>query len=107
MKVEERSVHHKKYDGCYIKQWIRIPKSTWTSPILGKRSTCRTSSSMACLMRCEWWDVKWNPKEFNTFWWGDKMGQGVEKVKWQAKMWPCYTFLKLDKKFIYCTKFGL
>jgi hypothetical protein len=27
MKVENGSVHHKRYDGCYTKQPIRIPKA--------------------------------------------------------------------------------
>jgi hypothetical protein len=40
-KVEEKDVRHKKYDGHYMKQWVRISKVTLTSPILGKRSTCR------------------------------------------------------------------
>jgi hypothetical protein len=26
MKVEERGVYRKKYDGYYTKQWIKIPK---------------------------------------------------------------------------------
>ncbi len=28
MKVEDGSVHRKRYDGCYMKQQVRIPKST-------------------------------------------------------------------------------
>jgi hypothetical protein len=28
MKVEKKGVHCKKYDGHYMKQWIRIPKVT-------------------------------------------------------------------------------
>jgi len=27
MKVKDRGVHHKKYNGCCIKQWIEIPKA--------------------------------------------------------------------------------
>jgi hypothetical protein len=28
MKVENGGVHCKKYDGCWTKQWIKIPKVT-------------------------------------------------------------------------------
>jgi hypothetical protein len=51
MKVEDGSVHCKNYNGRYTKQEIRIPKATSTSPILGKRSTCRTSFCKASLMK--------------------------------------------------------
>jgi len=51
MNVESGGVHHKRYDGHYTKQQVRIPKVIWTSPILGKRSTCRTSSYRASLMK--------------------------------------------------------
>jgi hypothetical protein len=37
MKVEEGSVHHNRYNGCCMNQWIEIPKATWTSPIVGKK----------------------------------------------------------------------
>ncbi len=50
MKVEKVGVHHKQYDGHYMKQWVKIPKATWTSPILGKRSTCQTPSNKAYLI---------------------------------------------------------
>ncbi len=53
--MKNGGVHSKKYDGRYIKQWIRIPKVPWTSPILGKRSTCRTSFNNTSLMK---YDVK-------------------------------------------------
>ncbi len=51
VKVEDGGVHHKRYDGCCTKQWIKIPKAIWTSPILGKSSTCWMSSSKASLMK--------------------------------------------------------
>jgi hypothetical protein len=51
MKVEDKGVHCKKYNGHCMKQWIRIPKTTWTSPILGKMSTCRMSSNKTYLMK--------------------------------------------------------
>jgi hypothetical protein len=41
--MEDGGVHHKRYDGRCMKQQVKIAKATWTSPILGKRSTCRTS----------------------------------------------------------------
>jgi hypothetical protein len=50
MKVEG-SVHRKKYDGHCTKQWAKISKATWTSPILRKRSMCWTSFNMASLMK--------------------------------------------------------
>jgi len=40
VKIKEGGVHHKRYNGCCTKQWVRIPKATWTSPILKRRSTC-------------------------------------------------------------------
>jgi hypothetical protein len=42
MKVEDGGVHHKRYDGCYTKQRVKIPKAIKTTPILGKRFTCQT-----------------------------------------------------------------
>jgi hypothetical protein len=27
MKVEEKSVHYNKYNGCCMKQWVYIPKA--------------------------------------------------------------------------------
>jgi hypothetical protein len=51
MKVEEGSVHHNKYNGCCMNQWIKIPKATWTSPIVGKMSTCQMSFNKASLMK--------------------------------------------------------
>jgi hypothetical protein len=51
MKVEEGGVHCKKYEGRCMKQWIRIPKVIWTSPILTKRSTCQTSSNKAFFIK--------------------------------------------------------
>ncbi len=44
MKVEDGGVHHKRYDEHCTKQWVKIPKAIWPSPILGKRSTSQTSS---------------------------------------------------------------
>jgi hypothetical protein len=35
MKVEDGGVHCKRYDGHCTKQWVRIPKATWTSSIIG------------------------------------------------------------------------
>jgi len=49
MKVEKWGVHHNIYNGCCMKQWIKIPKIIWTSPILRKRLTCRTSFNNAFL----------------------------------------------------------
>ncbi len=51
VKVEDWGVHHKIYHGCCTKQRVKIPKATWTSPILRRRSTCQTSSNMASLMK--------------------------------------------------------
>jgi hypothetical protein len=51
MKVEEGSVHRKKYDGHCMKQWVRFLKATWTSCILRKKYTCQTSFSMASFMK--------------------------------------------------------
>jgi len=51
MKVENGGVHHKRYDGCCMKEQVKIPKATWTSCILKKRSTCWTSSRRASLMK--------------------------------------------------------
>jgi len=51
VKVEDGSVHHKKYDGHCVKQWIKIPKVIWTSRILMRRSTCQTSSCRESLMK--------------------------------------------------------
>jgi hypothetical protein len=55
LKVEDGSVHRKKYNGRCMKQQVRIPKATWTSPILRKRSTCRTSFCKVFFMK---YDVK-------------------------------------------------
>ncbi len=38
-------------DGCCTKQWVRIPKVTWTSSILRRRFTCQTSFRRASLMK--------------------------------------------------------
>ncbi len=51
MKVEEGGVHRNRYNGYCMNQWIKIPKATWTSPIVGKRSTCQMSFSNASLMK--------------------------------------------------------
>ncbi len=49
--MEDGGVHHKKYDGRCTKQQVKILKVTWTSPILGKRSTCQASSHKAFFMK--------------------------------------------------------
>ncbi len=46
---------HERYNGGWTEQWIKVPKATWTSPILKRRSTCRTSFCKASLMK---YDVK-------------------------------------------------
>jgi len=51
MKVEDGGVHYNKYNGYCMKQWIKIPKVTWTSPILGRRSTCWTSFNKTSFMK--------------------------------------------------------
>jgi len=51
MKVEERGVRCKIYNGCCTKQWIIILKATWTSSIIGRKFTCQTSSNKASLMK--------------------------------------------------------
>ncbi len=49
--VKEGGVHHNKYNGHYMKQWVEISKVTWTSPILKKRLTCQIFFSRASLMK--------------------------------------------------------
>ncbi len=107
MKVEDGVVRCKKYDGRCMKQRIKIPKATWTSPILRRRSTCWASSCRVFFYEgwCENYCAQWNPQDSNSFGWGGKLGWGVE-VWCQAKRWPCNAFLRLDGKN-YCTKFGL
>jgi hypothetical protein len=51
MKVENGGLHCRRYNGCCMKQRIRIPKATLTSPILGIRHTCQTFSYRASLMK--------------------------------------------------------
>jgi len=51
MKVEEGGVHHNRYNGCCMNQWIKIPKATWTSPIVRKKSTRQTSFRKASFMK--------------------------------------------------------
>ncbi len=51
MKVENGGVHCKRCDGRCTKQQVIIPKPTWTSPILKRRSTCQTSFCKASLMK--------------------------------------------------------
>jgi hypothetical protein len=69
MKVEKGGVHHKIYEGHCMKQCIKIPKAIWTSPILEKRSTCRTSFNKAIFMKDDVIDEMPNgtPKTFNSF----------------------------------------
>jgi len=50
MKVEEGGIHRKRYDGHCTKQWVKIPKVTW-SPILQKKSTFQTLSNKTSLMK--------------------------------------------------------
>ncbi len=42
---------HERYNGGWTEQWIKVPKATWTSPILRKRSTCRTFFYRAFFMK--------------------------------------------------------
>jgi hypothetical protein len=49
--MENGGMHRKRYDGCCTKQQVIIPKVTLTSPILRRRSTCRTFSSKAFFMK--------------------------------------------------------
>ncbi len=51
MKMEDGGVHHNKYDGHCMKQWVKIPKTTWTSPIIRRRSTYQTSTNKTSLMK--------------------------------------------------------
>jgi len=51
MKVGEGGVHHNRYDGHCMQQWVKIPKVTWTSFILGRNLTCWTSFNMAFLIK--------------------------------------------------------
>jgi hypothetical protein len=53
MKVEEIGVQRNKHDGYCAKQWIIIPKVTWTLPNLRRRSTCWTSFSMVFFMKVD------------------------------------------------------
>jgi hypothetical protein len=39
MKVGEGGVHCNRYDGHCMKQWVKIPKVTWTSSIIGRNLT--------------------------------------------------------------------
>jgi hypothetical protein len=75
MKVEKINVQCNKYIGCYMKQWIKIPKATQTLPNLGKRSTCQTSSSKAFFMKDDVNDEMPNgtPKDSNSFSWDVKL----------------------------------
>ncbi len=50
VKMEDGGVNYKRYNGSCMKQ-IRIPKVTWTSPILRKRPTCCISFKRASLMK--------------------------------------------------------
>jgi hypothetical protein len=51
MKVEEGGVHHKKYEGHCMKQWVKISKATLISPVIKKRSPCRTFCNKTSLMK--------------------------------------------------------
>jgi hypothetical protein len=51
MKVEKGGVHYKKYNGHYTKQLVRISKVIYTSPIIIRRFTCRTSFNKAFFMK--------------------------------------------------------
>ncbi len=106
MKVENEGVHCKKYNGHCMKQWVKILKATWTSPILKTKSTCRTTSSRASLMKD---DVKdevsngtpktWIPSNGVVNWdgvlkYGGKL-QGDHFLSWikrpitQNSVWKC------------------
>jgi hypothetical protein len=56
-KVKYGGVHYKTYDGCCTKQWVKILKVKWTSPILRNRFTCQTFYNMAFFNEkwCESW----------------------------------------------------
>jgi hypothetical protein len=100
VKVEDWGVHCKKYNGPCTKPRVKIPKATWTSPIIGRKSTCRTSSYMAFLWRMMWkLRCPMEPPRVNSFGWG-------VKVWWQGRRWPCNAFIRLDGK-TYCMKFSL
>jgi hypothetical protein len=82
VKVEDGGVHHKKYDGCCKKQQIIIPKAISTSPILGKRSMCQTSSNRAFFMKD---DVKVKvPNETPKI---IIPSDGVVNWKWGVEVW--------------------
>ncbi len=49
--MDAGGVHHKKYDGCRMKQQIKIPNVTWISSIQKKRSKCRTFFNKAFFMK--------------------------------------------------------
>jgi hypothetical protein len=93
MKMEYGGVHRNRYNGHYMKQWIKIPKITWTSSILGRRSTCQTSSNKTFFMKDDVKDEVPNgtPQYLNSFSWGVKYGWGV-KVKQHTIRGPCCTF---------------
>ncbi len=68
MKMEDGSVHHNKYDGCYTKQWVWISKAIWISPIL-KITTSWTFSNKTSLMKNDVKDevLNENPNILNPF----------------------------------------
>jgi hypothetical protein len=49
--VEDGGVQHKKYDECCMKQRNKIPKVTWISYTLKRRSTCWTFFNMTFFMK--------------------------------------------------------
>jgi hypothetical protein len=51
MKVKEGVVRCKRYNRCCMKQWIKIPKVIFKSPILKKKFTWRTFSSWAFFIK--------------------------------------------------------
>ncbi len=51
MKTTKGGVHCNRYDGHCTKQWVKIPKAIWTSPIIGKKSTCETYFNRAFFMK--------------------------------------------------------
>jgi hypothetical protein len=95
VKVENEGMHHKKYNGHCMKQQIRVQKTTWTSPILRKRFTCRTSFKKASLMKDDV-KIKMPNKTLKIIMPSNKV-VNLDRVL-NSSGWPCYTFLRLDKK---------
>jgi hypothetical protein len=104
VKVENEGVHCKRYEGYYMKQQIKIPMATWTSPIQRRRFRCRTSFNEASLMKD---DVKIEvPNKTPKI-----LILSDEVINWDGMLkthgWPCYAFLRLDKKTYSYSQWGL